>query len=557
MQLSRLNQIMIKQLLRESGDIRMSTPPEVHQDEFERTDALPRLDLNVLADATPINSDLLTRTDSWRFEALRELHWPYQTDSSGIHAIPKVDISKLQVVEEGFDDMIAPIDLGFAAPATEAVATTARTAPTPIDAASSLAVHQIAATLEHDIVLFAEEHTAGPALGSIEPQPAKAHALHDLNDLAILLDTDTPLSTALAEQTIPNLEDTSSEAIMEEAITWVDMPPQDYTPSIADGAQELQRLLAHGEPDSSAMARDLALRLMKGEDRVHTPTVDVASLELDSHSLVQTLFPKSHQQQQAELLTARQTIEEMRHSNELLQQAIATAQQRVEHLKAEVERHTAIADARDSQLSTSIEELTSRRLAMRELERIIQSRDELIDGLRAELESLRIELQTAKDERGIMALNLNKTRERVKLLRQQVLEKSMLLQSLHADPAERTQTLARSSGEGANAAAGLPERLLVPIDHSGPSIQLDRTAMTIGRTAQTDICIPSTLISRQHARLEVSIDAVVVEDLNSTNGCFVNDRRIQKKMMREGDVLTLADMKYRLSQRNPQGMLTD
>jgi len=45
----------------------MSTPPELHHEEFERTDALPRLDLNVLADATPINSDLLTRTDSWSF----------------------------------------------------------------------------------------------------------------------------------------------------------------------------------------------------------------------------------------------------------------------------------------------------------------------------------------------------------------------------------------------------------------------------------------------------------------------------------------------------------
>jgi hypothetical protein len=533
----------------------MSTPPEVHHDEFERTDALPRLDLNVLADATPINSDLLTRTDSWSFEALQDLHWPYQTDGSGVHAIPKIDTSKLQVVEDGIVELIAPADLGFSATAEMAEAN-ARPEPAPADSADSLAVEQIAATLEQEIVLFAEEHTASTPLGSVEPQPAKENALNSLRDLAILLDTETP-AMQVAHDPETQLDGAAGEieAASDEAITWVEMPPQDYIPSIADGAQELQRLLDHGQPDSSAMARDLALKLVNGHgDDV---AVDVACLELDSHSLVKALFPKSHNQQQAELLSARQTIEEMRESNELLQQAIATAQQRVEHLKAEVERHTEIANARDSQLATSIEELTSRRLAMRELERVIQSRDEPIAGLRAELEALRIELQTAKDERGIMALNLNKTRERAKLLRQQLLEKSMLLQSLHADPAERTQTLARSSGGGNNPASDLPDRVLVPIDHGGPMIQLDRLTMTIGRTPQTDICIHSTLISREHARLLISVDAVVVEDLNSTNGCFVNDRRIQKKMMREGDVLTLADMKYRLGQRNPHGMLSD
>jgi len=535
----------------------MSTPPEVHREDFERTDALPRLDLNVLADATPINSDLLTRTDSWTFEVLRELHWPYRTDDCAAHAaMPSADTSKLQAVEDGFVDMIAPVDLGFSAASADTVALPASI---QIGAEDPHAAQQIAATLEQEIVLFSAEHTAGTPIGAIEPQLDKAHALRSLSDLAILLDTDTAPGQLNGQTatSMARLNGAGNEATPEEAITWVDMPPQDYTPSLADGAQELQRLLHHGQPGSSVLARNLALKLMDGHGSTAAPTVDLATLELDSHNLVQALFPKSHNQQQAELLSARQTIEEMRASNELLQQAIETAQQRVEHLKSEVVRHTEIADARDSQLATSIEELTSRRLAMRELERIIHCRDELIAGVRAELDAVRIELQTAKDERGIMALNLNKTRERAKLLRQQLLEKNMLLQNLHADPDERTQTLARLNGDGNDGSVVLPERILVPMDHGGPSLLLTHTTMIIGRTPQTDICIPSTLISRQHARLEISADAVVVEDLNSTNGCFVNDRRIQKKMLREGDVLTLADMKYRLSQRNPQGMLTD
>jgi hypothetical protein len=529
----------------------MSTPPELHHEEFERTDALPRLDLNVLADATPLNSDLLTRTDSWSFEVLQGLRWTQQDDFApfGAHAaVPKVDTSNLRVVDNDFTDMLTPCELGFgeaaaANAAAHPVAEPADSYEIAADADSQAAL--IAATLNEEIVLFAEEHSASTPVGSMEPQAAKALALDKLSDLSILLDSDTANHTTGAA---------AGDAGVEEGITWVDIP-QDYTPSnLAEGIEHLQRLLHHGQNDAPARARHLALQLMDGRS-VIAKHVEVPSLELDSHSLVQALFPKSQHEQQAELLTSRQTIEEIGASNEQLQQAVAASQQRVEFLKSEVQRHSELAEARDSQLATSIEELTSRRLAMRELERLIQARDEVIAGLRAELEAVRIELQTAKDERGIMAINLAKTRERAKALREQVLEKNNLLQSMHADPAERTQTLARAQGAGE--ASDLPERLLVPIDHAGQDIHLDRPMMMVGRTPQTDICIPSTLISRQHARLIVTTEAVVIEDLNSTNGCFVNDRRVQKKMVREGDILTLADMKYRLSQRHPQGMHND
>jgi len=480
---------------------------------------------------------------------LQYLRWPKPSDctSFGSQApVPKIDTSNLRLVDNDFTDMLTPDELGIGAAANAAAQLVAPASPaSTIGAEDSRASQQIAATLEQEIVLFAEEHAAGTPLGTKEPQTEKAHALDKLSDLSILLDTDTAPRTPASS---------ASEAGSDESITWVDIP-QDYTPSNLDeGVEHLQRLLDHDQEDAPARARHLALQLMDGHAVAAKP-VELPSLELDSDRLVKALFPRSQHEHTAELLAARQTAEELRASNELLQQAISSSQQRVEYLKSEVERHTELAEARDSQLATSIEELTSRRLAMRELERVIHARDEVIAGLRAELEAVRVELQTAKDERGIMAINLAKTRDRAKALREQLLEKNNLLQSLHADPAERTQTLARVNG--AAPASDLPERILVPIDHGGQNIPLDRPMMIVGRTPQTDICIHSTLISRQHARLIVTSEAVVVEDLNSTNGCFVNDRRITKKMVREGDIVTLADMKYRLSQRHPQGMHND
>ena len=74
--------------------------------------------------------------------------------------------------------------------------------------------------------------------------------------------------------------------------------------------------------------------------------------------------------------------------------------------------------------------------------------------------------------------------------------------------------------------------------------------MTIGRTEENDICIPSKLISRHHARLLIGPNAVIVEDTGSTNGCFVNERQIKQQLMRDGDVLSIGDLRFRLSTRS-------
>jgi pSer/pThr/pTyr-binding forkhead associated (FHA) protein len=50
--------------------------------------------------------------------------------------------------------------------------------------------------------------------------------------------------------------------------------------------------------------------------------------------------------------------------------------------------------------------------------------------------------------------------------------------------------------------------------------------LTVGRSSEADICIPIEEISRQHARLQSTPGGLVVEDLGSANGTFVNDRRI-------------------------------
>ena len=63
---------------------------------------------------------------------------------------------------------------------------------------------------------------------------------------------------------------------------------------------------------------------------------------------------------------------------------------------------------------------------------------------------------------------------------------------------------------------------------------------TIGRSTEFNtIVIQDRTISRQHARLELEDHHLVVSDLNSANGTFVNDERIQQIALKSGDLIRI------------------
>ncbi len=72
-------------------------------------------------------------------------------------------------------------------------------------------------------------------------------------------------------------------------------------------------------------------------------------------------------------------------------------------------------------------------------------------------------------------------------------------------------------------------------------------SMVIGRQADCEISIPSDEISRRHARLEVTPNGVRVEDLGSSNGTYVNDKRVENAMLKVGDELRLDTLRFQVT----------
>ncbi|HYA37666.1 MAG TPA: GGDEF domain-containing protein [Candidatus Methylomirabilis sp.] len=60
--------------------------------------------------------------------------------------------------------------------------------------------------------------------------------------------------------------------------------------------------------------------------------------------------------------------------------------------------------------------------------------------------------------------------------------------------------------------------------------------LIIGRAPEADVCIQDRRVSQRHARVVVSPEgAVFVEDLGSTNGTYVNGKKVTRSTLRDGD----------------------
>lgn len=70
--------------------------------------------------------------------------------------------------------------------------------------------------------------------------------------------------------------------------------------------------------------------------------------------------------------------------------------------------------------------------------------------------------------------------------------------------------------------------------------------MSIGRSAECDISIPVEEISRRHALVKPNAQGLQVEDLGSSNGTFINNKRVQTGQLLPGDELRLDQVRLML-----------
>jgi pSer/pThr/pTyr-binding forkhead associated (FHA) protein len=86
------------------------------------------------------------------------------------------------------------------------------------------------------------------------------------------------------------------------------------------------------------------------------------------------------------------------------------------------------------------------------------------------------------------------------------------------------------------------------LESSDPELvfrMLPHSLKTVGRAPRADFIVDAPLVSRLHCRLSMDgDDRLDVEDLGSTNGTYVNGRKVRRAPLRAGDTLKVGRVEF-------------
>ena len=106
--------------------------------------------------------------------------------------------------------------------------------------------------------------------------------------------------------------------------------------------------------------------------------------------------------------------------------------------------------------------------------------------------------------------------------------------------------------------ARLRPELCAPVTVITPvgDMELGSGSLLIGRLPECDVLLVDGLVSRMHARISVQAESVVVEDLHSTNGVYVNGVRVgHSTVLRDGDRILIGTTELSLFETRDSSLM--
>lgn len=92
----------------------------------------------------------------------------------------------------------------------------------------------------------------------------------------------------------------------------------------------------------------------------------------------------------------------------------------------------------------------------------------------------------------------------------------------------------------------MPRLVLLSEGLTGRTYELKAETTTVGRVSDNAFEIPEASVSSHHAELVLRGADVLVRDLNSTNGTFINGERVTEAALKPGQILRLGTIEMRL-----------
>ena len=82
----------------------------------------------------------------------------------------------------------------------------------------------------------------------------------------------------------------------------------------------------------------------------------------------------------------------------------------------------------------------------------------------------------------------------------------------------------------------MPSLFVIQGYDQGKRFEIDEPSITLGREAANSVQLHDTEVSREHAEIRIDeLEGYRLRDLGSSNGTFVNSRRVREHLLKSGD----------------------
>ncbi|HEX5163639.1 MAG TPA: FHA domain-containing protein [Steroidobacteraceae bacterium] len=234
-------------------------------------------------------------------------------------------------------------------------------------------------------------------------------------------------------------------------------------------------------------------------------------------------------------LVARQQREASLHAR--LTDALAAADADVPDLRAQIA-------ARDKRIQELIQELAATKVLATEKDADLQVAEESIRNLELEVRD-----KTGKLEE--VSVTVEEWRAVIAESQRSILQRDSRIQQLEADLEKRLAAAADSAAQtGEEVALEGPARVLIRTDGNTDFVHVLGRRTRIGRGSDNEVVLDTKHVSRYHAVLLAGPNHTTIEDLKSTNGVFVNGKRVARHTLKDGDRVTIGKTHFRYSVRN-------
>jgi len=161
---------------------------------------------------------------------------------------------------------------------------------------------------------------------------------------------------------------------------------------------------------------------------------------------------------------------------------------------------------------------------------------------------------------SILAAELARREERITELEDQLGRQSRILDGIRVglglgQDVDPPLQAAQPEATGPEARREPPRltRYLTRLDGNNSVVHvISQPRISIGRTSGNELQIRETYVSRHHASILIGPENAIVEDAGSSNGVFLNDRRVRRELLRDGDIVAFGKARFRYQVRKPE-----